>query len=435
MNVIEVQESNKPPVAAVLCGSFQEDPDEHNSHSIFRRINTPNVADNSITQTTNNFLQICRMVSHAEEAPALEAPVPGTCSPLPPPLKKDAPQSLPAWHPQRLFKAITFDNSDDNDGDSLSSAGSVAEDSILSALTEAESFLPAQVAQHKNNNYAFSPLAKADAFHFGANITSVEKSVGRNVMQSMLSDLLEKNQELTRTVRRLSEAHSMGIEVVPKPDTNKVLPITCGELSDIATTSSRDSHSTGILIQKDATLLALRAHNESLLRDLAKAEKKRMKQVMKAQYWKDLARQAGVDICDSRSDMSSIGTIISYGLMETSRVVPSIDAESVASKNFVLAESNTNQESLNSNFVISGLAAYQFQQLVSDLQANVNATNSWSRRDALQRNSIPAASDSDKSNDLENIYAAGAVKYATHVQEQGWAGSPMALRWEPVPAI
>ena len=464
MNIVEVQASNRTPVATILNGSFEGEPHDSNEHSIFRPISTQDALDHVTTTVPITSLPMCRVISTDGEGPALDAPaldapalVCGTFGPsFPPPTKKEAPKVLPAWHPQRIFKAITFDNDD-----SLSSTGtgSVADQgSMVSELTEAESFLPAEVGQHHHNNTKpgmFSPLAKADVFHFGANINSVEKSVGRNVMQSMLSDLLEKNQELTRTVRRLSEAHTIVgniMDVVPIPDkhiTNETLPVNSPSDTATATSSSRKSQSTGVLLRKqqDANLVVaqLRAQNERLLRDLGKAERKRKKQVMKAQYWKDLARDAGVGICDSESDMSSVSYTSSIrshpyhnGPMDIKSIVGQWkdDADSVgASKDHLaLPERRKNPTlPLNSNFVISGLAAYQFRQLVSDLQGNVKATNTWSKRDKVLPSNNASAGSVLASDNLDDIFAAGALKYATHVQEQVWAYSTMTLRWEPVP--
>jgi len=309
------------------------------------------------------------------------------------------------------------------------------------------------------------------AFHFGEDINSAEKSMGQHIIQCMLTDILEKNQELTLRVKELTELNSqmqtaelnpslVVNQYIPSPakktgsltnddetiDATKFGPHLEGLVDRISRSCTIRSCSRSSIVSK-SELRALRAQNESLIQKLAKAKQKRKKQSDKIYYWKEMAVNAGVvqDI-DSDSESEATFSMVSTIFAADSNScydgdMPNATASSLSHQNIWPSMStdedgdarSTKTSSASANFVITGFAMYRLKQYIADLQARVEPSNSW-RRDnrptliQTGENMIP------KDDRLDDIYTDAAEFYAEHIKEQAWRNSGLVLEWEAPPS-
>jgi len=253
------------------------------------------------------------------------------------------------------------------------------------------------------------------------------------ILQNMLSELYEKNLQLTATVTDLANQNATLRTRVLEPDI-------------IQPQLNPNFYNVPMAATNTTELLTLRAQNTLLQQEVNRLKEKRRKQTNKIRYLKNILTCTGGEdalVDFSETESATTCSLLSHSLttnFSAAEMTPFVNDNNVDddddnnslvanSLQRCLASKSINSESIpvvnskssNRAYCITGLAAYKMTTFVSRLQRKIGSCGEGV--DML-------SSSSDIPDDVEQICKMAAAIYSDHVKESSWRCCDLVLQWE-----
>lgn len=390
--------------------------------------------------------------------------------------------------PDRTFPSICFDPTSDPHAYDSSLTIDLESDSILSESfhsiyefrpKRAEKLPPQQQQQQlqlyqqqqsksDNSRSSCGILAEINynqsTSHQGESKSAKKADMRADILQSMLSEMYDKNHKLTCTISELTKLNSTLLQHNRKPSKETIDTLIVRSNPSTAVSTPEEefirTKEQPHLKEKDKTVPtaqtgfvsmtevnALRAQNNALLKKIERLNRRKKKQAEKIVYLKGIvACTAPDDLLEDLSDTESTSTYSWIDSISGTEATPLVmkynneismldtdgdDCSSTGSSFHRRLESKSNTRISAANEVstrsclITGLAGYRMKCFVSRLYKKVRTSKERTAQED------PA----DIPDTINEICDLAAKIYSDHVKESSWRTGGLVLQWDPEPRI